>query len=151
MKYHAAAILFAATMLTAPIMAERKAISTTDAPAAIGPYVQGVATGNTLYVSGQIALDPRSGTLVTGDIKAQTQQVFRNLAAVLAANGMTLDDVVQTQVYMTNLDEFAAMNEVYAQFFKTPPARATVGVAALPRKASVEIALIAVRDRPKGK
>jgi 2-iminobutanoate/2-iminopropanoate deaminase len=146
MKFAVAATL--AALIALPAYAERKAITSPDAPAAIGPYVQAVAaTGEMVFVSGQIALDPKSGQLVAGDIKAQTAQVFKNLAAVLAAHGLTLDDATMATVYVTDIGQFAAVNEVYATFFKTPPARATVGVAALPRGAAVEIALIAVKGK----
>jgi 2-iminobutanoate/2-iminopropanoate deaminase len=129
-----------------PLIAkEAVAISAADAPKAIGPYVQAVKVGNALYLSGQIPLDPATGKLVAGDIRDQTRRVLMNLQAVLAAAGMTLDDAVMSNVYMTNLADFAAMNETYAGFFKSPPARATVEVKGLPLGAAVEISLIAQR------
>ncbi len=119
-------------------------LSTAMAPAAIGPYSQAVRTGNLIFVSGQIPLDPTSGQLVEGDIRVQTRQVLRNLSAILEAAGSTLAKAVKTTVYLRDLAEFAAMNEVYAEFFgNDPPARATVQVARLPRDAAVEIDLIA--------
>ena len=116
-----------------------------DAPAAIGPYSQAVLAGGVLYVSGQVGLDPRTGKLAAEDIRGQTKQVMANLTAVLSKAGLTLDDTVQVQVFLADLNDYAAMNDVYAQYFKLPPARATVQVARLPRDALVEIALIAVR------
>lgn len=125
---------------------DREQIDTPDAPAAIGPYAQGVRVGNTLYLAGQIALDPASGAMVAGGIEAETRQVMENLGAVLRAAGFTFDQVVQSQVFLVDLSDFEAMNEVYAGYFgDLPPARATVGVAALPRGARVEILLTAVR------
>ncbi len=119
-------------------------ISTPAAPAAIGPYSQAVRTGSLLFVSGQIPLDPVSGELLGGDIRAQTRQVVKNLAAILEAAGSGLDRVVKTTVYLRDLGEFAGMNEVYAEFFaRQAPARATVEVARLPRDASVEIEVVA--------
>jgi 2-iminobutanoate/2-iminopropanoate deaminase len=125
-------------------------IDTERAPAAIGPYSQAVLVGNTLYLAGQIALDPESGDMVgagpEGGIEAETRQVMENLGAVLQAAGFTFDQVVQSQVFLVDLDDFAAMNQVYASYFgAVPPARATVGVASLPRGARVEILMTAVR------
>ena len=122
----------------------REIISTATALAAIGPYSQAVKVGNLLFVSGQIPLDPQTGQLVSGDIRAQTRQVLTNLAAILTAAGSSLALVAKTTVYLKDLGEFTAMNEVYAGFFgENPPARATVEVARLPRNAAVEIDLIA--------
>jgi 2-iminobutanoate/2-iminopropanoate deaminase len=119
-------------------------IGTEAAPAAIGPYSQAVRTGDLIFVSGQIPLDPASGQLVEGDIRAQTRQVLWNLSAILEAAGSDLSQAVKTTVYLRDLGEFAAMNEVYAEFFADrPPARATVQVARLPRDAAVEIDLVA--------
>lgn len=122
----------------------KKVISTSDAPAAVGPYSQAIALGNLLFTAGQIPLDPATGALVEGDVTAQTTRVCESLRAVLAANGMTFANVVKTTVFMTNLGDFAAMNAVYATYFTEPfPARSTVQVAALPRGAQVEIEVIA--------
>lgn len=123
-----------------------RVISSTAAPPAIGPYSQAVDAGGFVFLAGQIAIDPSTGQLVHGDIRTQTERVLRNLEAVLAAAGLGLDRVVKTTVYMTDLAEFSAMNEVYARFFpRPPPARATVQVAALPRGARVEIEAVALR------
>jgi 2-iminobutanoate/2-iminopropanoate deaminase len=122
----------------------KEVISTTAAPAAIGPYSQAVRVGNLLFVSGQIPIDPATGEVVAGDIRVQTGQVMKNLAAIVEAAGSSLDRVAKTTVYLRDLSEFSAMNEVYAQFFGgDPPARATVQVARLPRDAAIEIDLIA--------
>ena len=123
----------------------RQAVSTPSAPPAIGPYSQAIRAGALLFVSGQIPLDPATGQLVEGDLTAQTQQVFRNLEAILAAAGATFDHVVRTTVYLADMNDFPAMNVVYATYFASPaPARATVQAARLPRDARVEIELIAV-------
>ena len=120
-------------------------IHTDKAPAAIGPYSQAVKAGGFVFCSGQIPLDPETGRLVLADIREQTRRVLRNLEQVLLAAGSSLDQVVKTTVYLRDLGEFAAMNEVYAQFFAArPPARATVEVRRLPREVGVEIDAIAV-------
>jgi 2-iminobutanoate/2-iminopropanoate deaminase len=120
-------------------------ISTSDAPAAIGPYAQAVRAGQFVFLSGQIPLDPATGQLVAGDIAAQTERVMKNLGAVLAAAGCDFADVVRTTIYLVDLGDFATVNETYGRFLKQPyPARATVQVAALPRGARVEIDAIAV-------
>ena len=125
----------------------REAISAPGAPAAIGPYSPAIRAGNLLFLSGQIPLDPASGTLVTGDIATQTDRVMRNLAALLRAAGAGFEHVCRTTVYLADMNEFAGMNEVYARFVADPPpARATVQVARLPRDVKVEIDLIAVID-----
>ena len=117
----------------------KQAITTAAAPAAIGTYSQAIRVGGTIYVSGQIPLDPATGQLVTGDIRAQIHQVFRNLAAVAAAAGLGLDSAVKVNVFLTDLGHFAAVNEIMAEYFPQPyPARAAIGVAALPRGAAVE-------------
>ena len=122
-------------------------ISTPDAPAAIGPYSQAVRVGDTVFTSGQIPLDPATGEFVPGGITEQTEQVCKNLAAVLAAAGLTTGDVVKTGVFLQDMKDFAAMNEVYGRYFApegaVPPARSTVQVAALPKDALVEIECIA--------
>jgi reactive intermediate/imine deaminase len=118
----------------------RTPISTPDAPHAIGTYSQAVRAGNTVYLSGQIPLDPKSGELVTGDMEAQVRRVFDNLRAVALASGGDLSHVVKLNVFLTDLAHFALVNRVMAEYFKPPyPARAAVGVAALPRGASVEM------------
>lgn len=117
-----------------------KAIATADAPAAIGPYSQAVASGAFVFLSGQIPLDPATGSLVEGDIAIQTRRVFDNLTAVCAAAGGSLPQLVRVGVFLTDLGDFAAVNAVMAEYFVPPyPARATVGVSALPRGAKVEI------------
>ena len=125
----------------------KRVVKTPRAPEAVGPYSQGVRTGDWLFVSGQIPLDPSTGELVEGGIEAQTERVLENLMAVLEAEGMGLEDVVQVTVYMTDLGEFGAMNSVYARYFPgDPPARVTVGVASLPKGARIEMALVAYRS-----
>jgi reactive intermediate/imine deaminase len=125
----------------------RKTIHTDSAPKAIGPYSQAVRTGNTVYFSGQIPLDPATGELVTGDISFQTRRVFENLKAVCEAAGGTLAGIVRVGIYLTDLGNFAAVNTVMAEYFKEPyPARSTIGVASLPRGAHVEIDAILQLD-----
>jgi 2-iminobutanoate/2-iminopropanoate deaminase len=123
------------------------AIATPDAPAAIGPYSQAIRTGDTVFTSGQIPIDPATGNLVSGDITAQTTRVLDNLKAVLAASNLTLADVLKTTVFLKDMADFAAMNAVYATYFApegvVAPARSTVQVAALPKDALVEIECIA--------
>lgn len=120
-------------------------IRTSKAPEAIGPYSQGIRAGRQIFLSGQIPIDPSTGAVAGGTIEEQTRQVLKNLQAVLESEGATLDDVVKTTVYLTDLSAFAAMNSVYGEFFKAPyPARATVGVSALPKGVGVEIDAIAV-------
>lgn len=122
----------------------KQAISTSQAPAAIGPYSQAIRAGNLLFVSGQIPLDPDTGQVVEGDAAVQTARVLRNLSAILEAAGSSLNQVLKTTVYLKDMADFAIMNEVYGRFFAdTPPARATVEVARLPRNVAVEIDLIA--------
>jgi 2-iminobutanoate/2-iminopropanoate deaminase len=122
----------------------KKIVSTNEAPGAIGPYSQAVRSGSFLFCSGQIPLDPKSGQIVSGDITAQTRRVLDNIAALLRAEGLNFDDVVKTTVFLTNLDDFQIVNEIYGSYFKqNPPARSTVQVAALPRGANVEIEVIA--------
>jgi 2-iminobutanoate/2-iminopropanoate deaminase len=122
----------------------KKIISTNEAPAAIGPYSQAVRSGNFLFCSGQIPLDPKSGQIVSGDIGAQTRRVLDNIAAVLRAEGLTFDNVVKTTIFLTNLNDFQIVNEICGSYFKhAPPARSTVQVTALPKGANVEIEAIA--------
>jgi 2-iminobutanoate/2-iminopropanoate deaminase len=126
----------------------RETIHSDKAPAAIGPYSQGVRAGELLFLSGQTPLDPATGTLVEGDVEAQTRQVFDNLEAVLAGARLTMYDVVKCTVFLTTMEDFAAMNEVYGQRFEAPfPARSTVAVAGLPLGARVEIELVAERPQ----
>jgi len=123
----------------------KKAIATPDAPGAIGPYSQGVRHGNLIFCSGQIGLDPATGQLVPGGVESETRQVLLNLAAVLAAAGVTTDAVVRTTIYLVDLADFARVNEIYGAYFSEPyPARATVGVSELPRGARVEIDAVAI-------
>lgn len=123
-------------------------IATALAPAAIGPYSQGIRAGNLLFVSGQIPIDPATGALIEAkDIQSQTRRVLQNLQEILASGGGTLDNVVRTTVFLKNMSEFVEMNAVYGEFFReSPPARATVEVARLPRDVSVEIDCIAVME-----
>jgi 2-iminobutanoate/2-iminopropanoate deaminase len=119
-------------------------IATTEAPAAIGPYSQGVRAGEYCFFSGQIPLDPATGELVSGGIAAQTERVMANLAAVLAAAGLTFAQVLKTTIYLTDLQDFAVVNGIYGRFFEgVYPARATVQVAALPKGADIEIECVA--------
>jgi 2-iminobutanoate/2-iminopropanoate deaminase len=124
---------------------ERRIVKTEGAPQAIGPYSQAVAAGGFVYASGQIPLDPSTGQFVEGGVREQTAQVLRNLSAVLEAAGTGLPRVVKTTVFLADMNDFAAMNEVYATFFpEEPPARSTVQAARLPRDARVEIDVIAL-------
>ncbi len=127
---------------------QRTRISTTNAPAAIGPYNQAIRCGQFVYTSGQIALDPATGELVGEDVQAQTHRVLQNLQAVLDSAGTSLTGVVKTTVFLTRMGDFQAMNAVYATYFEGPdrlmPARSTVAVAELPRKALVEIECVAL-------
>jgi 2-iminobutanoate/2-iminopropanoate deaminase len=129
-------------------MASKLIVSSTNAPAAIGPYAQAVRIGNFVYTSGQVALDPASGNLIEGGITEQTERVCENLRAVLNAVDLTLTDVVKTTVFLQSMGDFAAMNEVYARHFApenyVPPARSTIQVAALPKGGLVEIECVAV-------
>jgi 2-iminobutanoate/2-iminopropanoate deaminase len=137
------------TRRAATMAAMRNSLSTPDAPKAIGPYSQGVVASGarTLFLSGQIPLDPRTGELVSGSIEDQTRRVMENLRAVLAAGGAGFEHVVKTTIFLADLGDFAKVNEVYGGYFQeTPPARANVQVAALPRGARVEIDAIAVVD-----
>ncbi len=122
----------------------RTVIQTPKAPPAVGPYSQAIRAGGFLFLSGQIALDPVTGQVVGGGIEAQTEQVMRNLSAVLSAGGSSLDQVVKCTVYLKNLEDFAKVNAVYSRFFpKNPPARSTVEISRLPRNSSIEIDVIA--------
>lgn len=126
-------------------MTDKIVISTTDAPQAIGTYSQAIKVGNTVYLSGQIPLDPVTGKLLTGDIDEQINRVFENLAAVAEAAGGSLQDIVKLNVYLTDLANFQGVNEAMASLFKQPyPARAAIGVASLPKGAEVEIDAVMV-------
>lgn len=123
----------------------KEVIATEKAPGAIGPYSQAIKAGNMIFCSGQIPIDPATGEFVSQDVAEQTEQVFKNLKAVLEAAGATLDDVVKTTVFLADMGEFAVMNEVYSRYFvENKPARATVQAAGLPRDARVEIECVAV-------
>ncbi len=124
----------------------KKIIFTEKAPAPIGPYNQAVLKGNTLYTSGQIALDPETGDLVVDNIEAETKQVMQNMKAVLEAAGMTFENVVKTTIFIMDMNDFGKINTVYASYFdeKTAPARETVQVACLPKNVNVEISMIAI-------
>jgi len=125
----------------------KEIIATDQAPRAIGPYSQAVRWGNFVFASGQIPIDPATGEFVAGGIAEQTERVLKNLTAVFEAAGVVMDQIVKTTVFLADLNDFTAMNEVYARFFKeNPPARATVQAARLPRDAKVEIEAIAVTD-----
>jgi 2-iminobutanoate/2-iminopropanoate deaminase len=125
----------------------KEIIATERAPRAIGPYSQAVRSGNFLFASGQIPIDPATGEFVSGGIAEQTEQVMRNVSAILEAAGAGLPQVVKTTVFLADMDDFTAMNEVYGRYFgENPPARATVQAARLPRDARVEIEAIAILD-----
>jgi 2-iminobutanoate/2-iminopropanoate deaminase len=126
----------------------KKIISTENAPAPIGPYNQAILSGNTLYVSGQIALKPDSGELVLSSLEEETTQVMENLKAVLAAADMTFDNVVKTAIFISDMNNFAVINSIYGKYFdeKTAPARETVEVANLPKFVNVEISAIAIKN-----
>jgi len=122
-------------------------ITTPNAPAPIGPYNQAILTGNTLYTSGQIAINPETGELILDDIKTETTQVMNNLKAVLSAAGMTFENVIKSTIFISNMDDFGNINTVYGSYFNdaTAPARETVQVAKLPKNVNVEISVIAVK------
>ena len=123
---------------------EKKIIATSKAPAAIGPYSQAIRIGDFLYTSGQISLDPETMEMITGDIEVETEKVLINIEAILKADGLNLNNIIKTTVYLTDLSEFTRMNQVYEKFFAdTKPARACVQVAALPKGAKIEIDAVA--------
>ena len=123
---------------------KKKIIATRKAPAAIGPYSQAIRIGDFLYTSGQISLDPETMEMITGDIEVETEKVLKNIEAILKEDGLNLNNIIKTTVYLTDLSEFARMNQVYENFFTdTKPARACVQVAALPKGAKVEIDVVA--------
>ena len=128
-------------------MTERKAIQTDKAPAAIGPYSQALMVGNTLYISGQLGIDPTTGKMVEGPGATQAKQALKNIMAILMEVNMSMHNVVQVQVFLTDIADFEAVNEVYKTFFAEPyPARAAFGVAALPAGGSVEILATAIKE-----
>lgn len=120
-----------------------KTVRTAAAPAAIGPYSQAIVSGNLIFTSGQIPLDPATGEVVGGDVRTQTEQIMRNLSAVLAAAGTSLDRAVKTTCYLADMADFAAFNEIYATYVKNAPARSCVAVKALPRGVLAEVEVIA--------
>lgn len=123
-----------------------KAISTSKSPAAIGPYSQGIIAGNTVYVSGQLAINPATGNFAEGGIQAEARQSLTNISNILSEGGMTMSDVVKVTVLLADINDFAAVNEVYKEFFTEPyPARSAFAVAALPKGANIEIEAIAVK------
>jgi 2-iminobutanoate/2-iminopropanoate deaminase len=125
-------------------MSKKKIIYTEDAPDPIGPYNQAVLSGRTLYISGQIAIDPFAGAVISGDIRAETKQVMENLKAILAAADMKFKHVVKCSIFLSDMNDFAAVNEVYGSYFgKDAPARETVAVRTLPKEVNVEISAIA--------
>ena len=122
----------------------KKIISTSEAPAAVGPYSQAIRIGNFVYCSGQIPLDPETGEIVPGDVNAQTRRVMENIAAVLRAEGRNFGNIIKTTIFLTDLGNFQIVNEIYGSYFNNqPPARSTVQVSALPKGAKVEIEVIA--------
>lgn len=125
----------------------KEIISTSKAPAPIGPYNQAVLSNGTLFISGQIAIDPETGTILSGDIAAETDRVMKNLKAILAAAGMNFENVVKTSIFIADMNDFAAINKAYGSYFDeaTAPARETVEVACLPKNVNVEISMIAVK------
>lgn len=125
----------------------KKVITTANAPAPIGPYNQAILTGNTLYISGQIPMDPATGKLIEGDIKKETAQSMENLKAILTEAGMTFENVVKSSIFVKDMHQFAAINEVYGAYFnaETAPARETVEVSNLPKFVNVEISMIAIK------
>ena len=123
----------------------KRAVETTNAPKAIGPYSQAIVANGFVYTAGQVGADPKTGTLVEGGIEAQTEQVLKNIETVLKAAGSSMDDVVKTTVFLADMNDFGKMNEIYAKRFKAPfPARSTIQAARLPRDAKIEIEAVAV-------
>lgn len=142
-----AAIFLILTVSVGAQSTTKRAVETAEAPKAIGPYSQAIVANGFVFTAGQIGTDPKTGTLVEG-IEAQTEQVLKNLAAVLNASGSSTNNVVKTTVFLADMNDFAKMNEVYAKYFKAPfPARSTVQVARLPRDAKIEIEAVAVGGR----
>jgi 2-iminobutanoate/2-iminopropanoate deaminase len=130
---------------------KKEIIATTNAPQAIGPYSQAVRVGSFVHTAGQIAIDPETNAFVTGDVAVQAEQVMKNLQAILAASGTSLENVVKTTIFLRYMKDFGAVNEVYGRFFgELKPARSTVAVSALPLKALVEIEVVALVPSPEG-
>ncbi len=146
MRFGIVAVLLAALAIVGNAQTTgKRAVESPDAPKAIGPYSQAIVANGFIFTAGQVGADPKTGVLVEGGIEAQTEQVLKNIEAVLKAAGSSLDDVVKTAVFLADLNDFAKMNEVYAKRFKTPfPARSTVQVARIPRDAKIEIEAVAV-------
>ena len=129
----------------------KRIISTSEAPAAVGPYSQAIRIGNFVFCSGQIPLDPKTGEIVPGDVNAQTRRVMENIAAVLRAEGLNFGNIIKTTIFLTNLVDFQTVNELYGSYFKSdPPARSTIQVAALPKGAAIEIEVIAAAEPSSG-
>ena len=129
----------------------KKIISTSEAPAAVGPYSQAVRAGSLVFCAGQIPLDPKTAQIVSGDIGEQTRRVLDNITAVLKADGLTFEHIVKTTIFLTDLGDFQTVNEIYGSYFKQqPPARSTVQVSALPKGARVEIEAIAMAEQTAG-
>ena len=125
----------------------KKVILTTEAPAPIGPYSQAIQMGNMLFCSGQIPIDPKTNQVFTGDLKTQTELVMKNVEAVLKAGGCDFKNVVKTTIFLTNMADFATVNEVYGKYFtELPPARSTVAVAGLPKGVNVEVEVLAIKN-----
>lgn len=128
-------------------MRDKTVVSTTNAPQAIGPYSQGIRAGSLVFVSGQIPIDPATGDVIKGDIRTQTRRVIENLKGVLEAAGASLEGVVKTTIFLSSMEDYGAVNEVYSEFFKdSRPARATVEASRLPKDVGVEIEAIAIVD-----
>jgi 2-iminobutanoate/2-iminopropanoate deaminase len=129
----------------------KKIISTSEAPAAIGPYSQGVRAGSTIYYSGQIPLDPKTGQVVSGGIDVQARRVMENIAGLLRAEGLGFGNIVKTTIFLADIGDFQTVNEIYGSYFKqAPPARSTVQAGALPKNVRIEIEVIAVADGTSG-
>jgi 2-iminobutanoate/2-iminopropanoate deaminase len=125
---------------------EKKVINTSNAPAPIGPYNQGILAGNTLYISGQVCIDPGTGNLKNRDLQEETHQVMHNLKAILQEAGMSFNNVIKTTIFLTDMNRFSEVNEIYGKYFEGDfPARETVQVSALPKFVNVEISMVAVR------
>ena len=129
-------------------MAQKRIIQTENAPAPIGPYSQAGCSGNLLFISGQIPIEPKSGELITGDISKETEQVMQNLQAILTEAGLSFNDVVKSSIFLTHMEDFPVINEIYGRYFDpaNAPARETVEVSGLPKNVNVEISMIAVKS-----